>query len=54
MEDVLLPVGSALIDLNIEDLLLLADFLALACLALILFADNLTLTSAIVTRASAL
>ena len=54
MEDVFLTVGSALIDLDLEDLLVLDHFLSIAILALVFLVDDLTLTIAIIAWASTL
>lgn len=54
MEDVFLTVGSALIDLDLEYLLILDDFLAIAFLALVFLVDDLTLTVAVIAWASTL
>lgn len=54
MEDVFLTIGSALIDLDLEDLLFLDNFLAYAILALVFLVDDLTLAIAIIAWASTL
>jgi len=54
MEDVFLTIGCTLIDLDLEYLLILDDFLAIAFLALVFLVDDLTLTVAVIAWASAL
>jgi len=48
VESVLIFVWCALIDIDLNDLLLFNDLFAIACLALVGFVDNFTLTSAII------
>lgn len=50
VEGVLVIVGRSFVNDGLKNLLLLADFLSIASLALVLFVDNLTLTTAIFTR----
>lgn len=54
VEDILLTVGSALVNLNLKDFLILDDLLAIASLALVFFIDDLTFALAIVAWTSAL
>ena len=54
VELVLVIIWSALIDLDVDDLLLLLDLFTIAFLAFVLFVNNLSLPSAFVARALAL
>jgi len=54
VEMVSLAVGCTFVDISIDDLLLLLDFLAIAILALVLLVDDFALSTAIVTRLSRL
>lgn len=54
VKDVLFSVWRALVNGDIKDLLLLDDFLTLACLALVLLVDNLALALAVIARSRAL
>jgi len=50
MEDVVVAVGGALVDFSFDNFLLFDDLLSIAGLALVLFVDDLTFTTAVVTR----
>ena len=54
VEDVLLTIWGALVDGDIQDLLLLDDLLAFACLALVFLIDYFTLALAIIAGSCAL
>lgn len=54
MEDILLPVGSSLVNLNIKHLLFLNDFLTVAVLAFVLLINFFALTMAIIAWSSTL
>ncbi len=54
MEDVFLTIGSALVDHDLKDLLILDDFLAIAILALVFLINDLALSFAIIAWASTL
>jgi hypothetical protein len=54
MKDVFLSVGSTLVDLDLEDLLILDNLLAIAIFALVFLVDDLTLAVAFIAWASTL
>jgi len=54
MEDVFLSVGSTFVDLDLEDLLILDNLLAIAIFALVFLIDDLTLAVAVIAWASTL
>jgi hypothetical protein len=54
MEDVFLSIGSTLVDLDLEDLLILDNLLAIAIFALVFLIDDLTLAVAVIAWASTL
>jgi hypothetical protein len=54
MKDVFLSVGSTLVDLDLEDLLILDNLLAIAIFALVFLVDDLTLAVAVIAWASTL